>query len=68
MFGWTIFILGLFALLFGALAQQIYVVPAIALSWWVTQYRAMKRVKEKRFILKRLDGLDHGEATRQIFA
>jgi hypothetical protein len=55
MFGWTVFILGIFTLVTGALAQLPWVVPAIALSWWVTQYRGVKRLREKRVILSRLN-------------
>jgi hypothetical protein len=68
MYGWIIFILGIVTLVMGALAQNTWVVPAIAISWWVTQYRSMKKVKEKRIILNRLHGLDHGKAPRQLFA
>ena len=65
MYGWTIFILGIFNLVIGALAQNPWVVPGIALAWWVTQYRYMKQVKEKRIILNRLAELDHAIPSRQ---
>jgi hypothetical protein len=65
MYGWTIFVLGIFCLVTGALTQNPYVVPVIALAWWVTQYRYIKRVKEKRIILNRLAELDHAIVSRQ---
>ena len=68
MYGWTIFILGIFNLVIGALAQNPWVVPAIAVTWWVTQYRSMKRVKEKRTNINRLADLDHAIASRQNLA
>jgi hypothetical protein len=64
MYGWLIFILGILAVVMGALAQNPWVVPATAVSWWVTQYRSMQKVKEKRIIQNRL----HGRAARQLFA
>jgi hypothetical protein len=64
MYGWMIFILGILAVVMGALAQNPWVVPATAVSWWVTQYRSMQKVKEKRIIQNRLQG----RATRQLFA
>jgi len=72
MYGWTILILGIFTLVIGALAQHPWVVPIIAVAWWVTQYRSMKRMqewsKEKRIILNRLHELNHGIAPRQNLA
>jgi hypothetical protein len=64
MYGWMIFILGILAVVMGALAQNPWVVPATAVSWWVTQYRSMQKVKEKRIIQNRLQG----RAARQLFA
>lgn len=68
MSGWTIFILGIFTLVIGALAQFPWVVPVIALAWWFAQYRSMKRVKEKRMIRDRLAKLERAIAHRQNLA
>jgi hypothetical protein len=68
MYGWTIFILGIFCLIIGALAQNPWVVPVIALAWWLTQYRYMKRLKEKRILNNRLAELGHTIGSRKNLA
>ena len=57
MCGWTIFILGILDVLIGALVQQPWVIPVVAVCWWIAQYRSAKRAKEQRIILKRFDEL-----------
>ncbi len=57
MYGWTIFILGILGIVAGAFAQQSWIVPVVAFSWWITQYRSVKRAREKRALLNRLNAL-----------
>ena len=63
MYGWTIFILGILAIVLGARAQQPWIVPVVAVCWWITLYRSTKRAKEKRIILKRLNALEENRTS-----
>jgi len=57
MYGWTIFILGILIVVAGARAQQPWGITVVAVCWWITLYRSVKRAKEKRIILKRINTL-----------
>ena len=44
--GWTIFILGALAIsVAGDYDQQVWIVPVVAVGWWITFFHAVRRTK-----------------------